>query len=245
MFMSQQWVAWRLGIGRQTRVLDIGGAGARFERGDVTVVDIAAPGWECASYVPLDVCSQPLPFADKSFDVCICTQTLEDLYNPFLAMQEMQRVARRGYVETPHRGLESSFGVSPEQGSYPGWGHHRWMFEAVSAAKVRVIPKSWQLLRHDALKVVQWRGPCLFEFLWEDRFEVEHVPFMDERGDHWHPLVAEHNDFVDRHRGFLRTLEDFESEPAVAGGAPSAVVSALPAACLQPSPPTSSRPLAV
>ena len=218
MFLAQQWVAMRLRIDRDTKVLDIGGAGARFERGDVTVVDIAPPAWDGAHFVQLDVCRERLPFATGEFDVCICTQTLEDLYDPFLVLDEMRRVARRGYIETPHRGLESSFAVSAHQGGYPGWGHHRWMFEVVNARRFRVVPKTWQLLRHDARKVVHWSGPSLFEFFWEGGYEYEHVALMDAGGDHWHPMLAEHNEFVGRHAHLLRTLEDCEADRAAAPG---------------------------
>jgi len=116
MFLSQHWVANKLHITPATKVLDIGGSAARFEFGDVTVVDVVEPDWDCR-FVPVDICRERLPFAAGEFEVCVCTHTLEDLYNPFLAMDEMQRVAGRGYIETPHRGLEACFSVSANQGA--------------------------------------------------------------------------------------------------------------------------------
>lgn len=42
-----------------------------------------------------------LPFSDKEFDYVICNQVLEHTDNPEKFISELQRVAKRGYLETP------------------------------------------------------------------------------------------------------------------------------------------------
>ena len=42
-----------------------------------------------------------LPFKDKEFDYVICNQVLEHTENPEKFILEQNRVAKRGYMETP------------------------------------------------------------------------------------------------------------------------------------------------
>ena len=58
-----------------------------------------------------------LPFADKSFDFVICSHVLEHVPDPALVISELQRVASRGYIETPSAGWEKVV----------GFPFHRWM----------------------------------------------------------------------------------------------------------------------
>ena len=205
------YVALRLGIRPDTTVLDVGGSAAGFEYGTVTNVDLR-PGESGERIVAVDLCRDRLPFEDNEFDVCICAHTLEDLDTPFLALDEIKRVAKKGYLETPHRGSEACFGVSPEQGVYPGWGHHKWMFETTGPGSFRVIAKTWHLLRHDAEKVGLWAGPSSFEFFWHDDFEYTALQILDQDGDHWGELVAEHNEFVAANRQLIQTVDELRGQ---------------------------------
>ena len=44
----------------------------------------------------IDASSEPMPFADESFDIVICLETIEHMMNPFFALTEMRRVLRHG-----------------------------------------------------------------------------------------------------------------------------------------------------
>ncbi len=44
---------------------------------------------------------EKLPFKDKEFDYVICNQVLEHVENPESFVSELNRVAKRGYIETP------------------------------------------------------------------------------------------------------------------------------------------------
>jgi hypothetical protein len=74
-----------------------------------------------------DICArEPWPFADDRFDFAICSHTLEDVRDPIWVCQELQRVAKAGYIEVPSRVEEQAFGV---QGAWVGWGHHHWLVD--------------------------------------------------------------------------------------------------------------------
>ncbi|HEX8105071.1 MAG TPA: methyltransferase domain-containing protein [Solirubrobacteraceae bacterium] len=121
-------------------VLDVGGWARPFPRAD-WVLDLMphatrgmlgsdGPGPERFSertWVERDICArEPWPFADGQFDFAICSHTLEDVRDPVHVCQELQRVARAGYVEVPSRLEEQAYGI---QGPWVGWGHHHWLIE--------------------------------------------------------------------------------------------------------------------
>jgi len=74
-----------------------------------------------------DICDRaPFPFADGAIDFVVCSHTLEDVRDPIWVCAEMNRIARAGYIETPSRLEEQSWGV---QGPWVGWSHHRWLVD--------------------------------------------------------------------------------------------------------------------
>lgn len=80
-------------------------------------------------WIQRDMCDRaPFPFSEKSIDFVICSHTLEDIRDPVWVCSEMVRVAKAGYIETPSRLEEQSYGF---QGPWVGWGHHHWMVEKI------------------------------------------------------------------------------------------------------------------
>src|SRR5437763_12138274 len=131
-------------LSEEAVVLDVGGWADPFERAD-WVLDVMPyetrglyerEGWTAprprdderftqATWVQRDLCDRsPFPFADNQIDFAICSHTLEDLRDPVWVCSELARVAKAGYVETPSRLEEQSWGVS---GPWVGWPHHRWL----------------------------------------------------------------------------------------------------------------------
>lgn len=125
------------------RVLDIGGASQPFRRADA-VVDImpyesrvTAPPllrgmrehFSRESWLVHDMCDhqKPLPYADKEFDFVVCGHFLEDVRAPLVVLQELLRVAKRGYIEVPSRYVEQLRWV--EHRKLCGHGHHRWFVD--------------------------------------------------------------------------------------------------------------------
>lgn len=123
------------------RVLDVGGWAKPLPRADVVLdllpyatrglygaEDDTPERFTESTWIQRDICDhEPWPFADDSFDVAVCSHTLEDVRDPVWVCRELSRVARRGYVEVPAPVEELTFGV---QGPWVGWGHHHWICEA-------------------------------------------------------------------------------------------------------------------
>lgn len=86
------------------------------------------PHFSAETWIQWDVCGRkPWPFRDKQFDFVTCKGTLEDLRDPVWVCEEMMRVGKAGYIETPNRVVESMLGV--ERSRYCGYSHHHWMCE--------------------------------------------------------------------------------------------------------------------
>jgi len=80
------------------------------------------------SWIQQDICArEKWPFNDKQFDFVLCRHTLEDIRDPIWVCQEIMRVGKAGYIETPSRLYESLPGI--ERGRYCGYSHHHWLCE--------------------------------------------------------------------------------------------------------------------
>jgi SAM-dependent methyltransferase len=97
----------KLDFGRGARVLDVGSgahpfshATVRVDRyGKATVHRAGGLVLDGKPFVLGDV--QRLPFADGSFDFAYCSHVLEHVDDPLEACNELMRVAKAGYLETP------------------------------------------------------------------------------------------------------------------------------------------------
>lgn len=123
----------------QDKVLDVGGWARPFNRANV-VIDIypyetrgffgsqggSKEYFTKKTWIIHDISSKKrLPFKNKSFDFVICSQTLEDIRDPLFLCSELQRVAKRGYIEFPSEKAELTLGISNNR--YCGYYHHRWL----------------------------------------------------------------------------------------------------------------------
>lgn len=118
------------------RILDVGGAG-NVSRHATHVIDRLSYEWWQAwpqkgtttilpeNWIVHDICASPFPFPDKYFDFVICSHTLEDLRDPIRVCDEMSRVSKAGYVETPS--LLSELTWMRERAPWVGYCHHRWL----------------------------------------------------------------------------------------------------------------------
>ncbi len=169
-----------LNISPNERVLDIGGGGTPLPRADVIVDRYLAAGVDRDNqqapvdrrWLAGDV--QALPFADHTFDLAYCVHVLEHVNNPARACEELMRVARRGYIETPRRLTEMLHG-------HPT---HRWLVDVIDGVLVfqrRMFiesPLHNVMLGHaltdekifQAYLVEQRHLTCV-QFAWSGRFE--------------------------------------------------------------------------
>ncbi|MEA2172214.1 MAG: hypothetical protein QOF76_5514 [Solirubrobacteraceae bacterium] len=150
---------WAVPFPRADWMLDLGAYATRGEWGYEG--DPAAERFSADTWVQRDICDrEPWPFADDQFDFAICSHTLEDVRDPIWVCQELQRVAKAGYIETPSRLEEQCYGF---QGPWTGWGHHHWIVEPTGTGLTF-------LFKHHIVHAPQNRFPAGFhETLTEDQ----------------------------------------------------------------------------
>jgi|SRR3989344_1846715 len=200
-------------IDKDTKVLDIGGAMKQHEQIKVdTLVDIISPQeapytaskLKAKRFVKVDITKEKLPFKNKEFDVCLCTHTLEDLYNPFLIMDEMSRVAKRGYIATPSMGNDMVFSHYDITDwltggkRVPGLSHHKWFF-VNKGKKIKIIPKNYGILYSPKFHIVGWRGEDDFNYFWDGKIDYEKVTDLNI-----HHLVDEYQKFIDENKDNIK-----------------------------------------
>jgi ubiquinone/menaquinone biosynthesis C-methylase UbiE len=64
-----------------------------------------------------------MPFEDKYFDFVYCSNLLEHVENPAKSCEEIMRVGKRGYIETPTRMSDTMFNFASIK------NHHKWFIE--------------------------------------------------------------------------------------------------------------------
>lgn len=204
MALSDQEIIEKFKIKPSDKILDIGGSAKQHKDLKIdTLVDIVSPEespygkgkLSAKHFVHLDITREKLPFADKSFDFVLCTHTLEDLHNPFLIIDEMSRVGKRGYIATP------SFGADIVYSHYnltdwltggrriPGMAHHKWLFY-LKGEVMQILPKNYSILATPKFQVAGWSGEEEFEYPWVGRIRYREVKDID-----FHKLISEYWDW--------------------------------------------------
>jgi len=74
----------------------------------------------------------PWPFADEEFDYVIVDDAIVSTRDPIAVCREMERVAKRGYIEFPNVVAQHLRGV--EDPNYTGYINHRWFADVVDNA---------------------------------------------------------------------------------------------------------------
>lgn len=159
------------------RVLDVGPGHAPLKRANVSVDFVDVPGVN--NLVKCDVVNEPMPFKDKEFDFCFARHVLEDSYNPFAIIKEMNRVSKRGYIEVPSPMAELGRGVDGGSPPFRGYHHHRfigWVF----GKEFRLVSKYAfvEYLRFDEdLIDAQLKQERYWNtyYIWDDNINVNHI----------------------------------------------------------------------
>jgi len=125
------------------RVIDIGGGVTGWARPFTDMLIDIHVGSDTKS-MSFDICQDSewdklfdLVEKEGKFDYCICTHTLEDIYNPIVALKNMPKVAKAGIITMPCARTELSY---IESNSWLGFIHHRWIYDTVDGSML-VIPK--------------------------------------------------------------------------------------------------------
>lgn len=88
-------------------------------------------------------------FKDDEFDFINCTHTLEDIRSPDIAISQMMRIGKAGFIAVPNRHTEVSnlrkfapFGSKYTFGGRNvGFFHHRWIFNNTSKNTIEAYAK--------------------------------------------------------------------------------------------------------
>ena len=178
-------------------VLDVGGWAKPFARAD-WVLDLlpydtrglygyeqgdrARERFNAGTWVTRDICDRtPWPFADGQFNFAICSHTLEDVRDPIWVCDELQRVAKAGYIEVPSRLVEQAHGV---EGNYAGWGHHHWLID-VSGGRIEFVFKHHIVHGEKRFQVPHAHlaqlsaGDKVQQLWWHGSFEARERVFID------------------------------------------------------------------
>lgn len=177
--------SWRkLNIGKKDLVLDVGCGGNPSIRADCGVDrsmkgidERGEPLYVDRPFVTGDLTN--LPFQDKSFDYIICSHVVEHADDIEAAFNEISRVGRRGYIETPNWVCESIM----------GWPFHKWVVDMDNNTNQLLVRKN-NLYNDKLAKVfhtLQASNPSFKNFLgnnfdlfitryeWSDKIEYKLV----------------------------------------------------------------------
>jgi len=168
------------------RVLDVGNGGNPFPHATVLVdrfLEMNATRHErlvtnSKPFVLADI--HDLPFHDKSFDYVCCVHVLEVVENPLKACQELIRVGKRGFIETPTSGKDMLFAWAKGEQKWHvvAIGRTLCFFEYSERQLDGVRSTVWRELifssRHNPLQDVFYENLDVFNvmFTWKDRFSV-------------------------------------------------------------------------
>lgn len=124
-FYVRQWI----GAKNKRRVLDVG-SGHRPHEDATHLVELLVENdtqrgkkMKVLGRTLIQADVEAIPFKDKSFDYVYACHVLEHTKDPETACNELMRVAKAGYIETPSPFYEQGYNYPhPER----GWPFHRW-----------------------------------------------------------------------------------------------------------------------
>jgi hypothetical protein len=213
MSLTDQHIVENFKVETKDKILDVGGSMKQHDEIRIdTLVDIIHPEeapygkskLKAKKFLRLDITREKFPFKDKEFDFCICSHTLEDLTTPFLAIEEISRVAKRGLIVTPSMGGDMVFShvnfTDWLTGArrVPGLGHHKWFFYK-KVKKLRIIPKNYSVLYSSIFHFTSWSGEEEMVYYWENKIDWE-------KGDdlNIHNLIDEYVEYIGGQKGKIK-----------------------------------------
>ena len=169
------------------KVVDLGSGHDPYERADVCVdmyfddnteregENIIMP--KTGKMVNWDLNKYPLPFKDKEFDFVICGHIVEHLDRPDLFLDEIQRIGKRGYIETPNKLYELIYGW-PFHKSYVYVLDNKLILEQIDKEKpfAKVGRKLYGSNKIFTETHDQNIEKLLTSFYWEDKIDYQVIP---------------------------------------------------------------------
>lgn len=184
------------------RVLDVGGIAGGGWSAPVAdlVIDINAPNTDTS--LSIDICNADAwaPLFEHvtqhgRFDYTICTHTLEDVYDPFVTLNNLPKVAKAGIITMPSMQTEVSHVESPH---WIGYIHHRWLYDHADG-RMLIAPKISALealCLGRNLPFIKAREEI--QYHWED--DIPYTMFMNNYlGPNVQTVVSEYVKLLNRH----------------------------------------------
>lgn len=180
-------------INRKELVVDIGSGDKPFWRADVffdnTMLSdnqrITGTGAVTSLGLFVNGTLPHTPFQDKAFDFSFCAHLLEHVEDPDMAIKELMRISKRGYIETPNGVLEL---MDP-------FRSHLW-FIFLNGNKLIFVRKSKKM--HETLKangkrfnkVIKKISDPFIRMYWEGKIDYEIINDLDS-SEKFYPVEEE------------------------------------------------------
>lgn len=208
-FGSRMGDARKYGIGPDDLVLDLGSGQDPHPRANILCDKFIVDNSErsCGSGLLVD---RPLvladatttPFPDNAFDFVFCSHLLEHMDRPEALLQELQRIGKRGYIETPSKVYEKLW----------GWHFHRW-YVTVEDSRLVLEEKPRPIFDEDlhGWFARQVQRSSVWNFVMPRLHDLEllsvlvwknEIPYTVDR-----LLAAEHEGFIEAELDVPATLE--------------------------------------
>ena len=123
------------------------------------------------------------------FDFVICRQTLEDLSHPEFVVNQLQKVAKAGWIGVPSKYFElmNMQGIYGTNFATRGLHHHRWIYTSKNGRWYGLPKMGWTDSISDSLLNMKFNGsPWAHElsFYWDKNIDVFWLlPFCDNLPD--------------------------------------------------------------
>ena len=176
------------GVKTGERVLDIGNGGDPFPYATILMDRFLDPSSTNTRTEALVTQNKPfvladihdLPFRNKSFDYIYCSHVLELVDNPLRACQEIMRIGKRGFIETPTAGKDMLFAWAKDLQKWHvvAIGRNLYFFEYSQRQLDGINSNVWRDLilsdHRNPLQEVFYQNLDIFNvmFTWEDQFSV-------------------------------------------------------------------------
>jgi len=107
------------------------------------------------------------------FDFCICTHTLEDIINPVYVAEQIEKIAKEGYIAVPTKYRELSRFEINGCNSFRGYIHHRWIFDVVDNIFIGYPKINYIEINSDFDKISDLDNNKLdLSFFWKDKIDI-------------------------------------------------------------------------
>ena len=119
----------------------------------------------------VQISGKELPFKDKEFDFVIASHVLEHVNDPVLFLEELQRVAKSGYIEVPTK-LEDNLVFENKKA-------HLWHLEFDDIDQQLIIKKKIQvfepILTVSAINKLRkyFSDSLIIQLLWKDKIDFK------------------------------------------------------------------------